>query len=194
MKPCLMRKKRIALLVVAGLDAEEARDLREHLQTCPGCQEYSKEVTEVCRDQRGAAGSLPDIDAGETFHRRLQRRLDGEASRPALVHPRELLFRYFSRWQVVLPLVVVIALTWGLLSSERRNLRTGGAPVARNSSTGAVMDDSPYKDSLPTVSAYRSALNRSFEEFDELLNKNSARTAARSEPVIMAALGRVPPD
>lgn len=194
MKPCLMKKKRIALLVVDGLDAEEARDLREHLRTCSGCQEYSTEVAEICRDQSRAAGSLPDIDAGKTFHRRLQRRLAGEAGRPALADLGELLFRCFSRWQVALPLVVVIALTGVLLSSGRRSPRTGGAPVARNSSTGPAIDDSPYKDSLPTVSAYRSALNRSFEEFDELLNKNSARTAARSEPVIMAALGRVSPE
>lgn len=194
MKPCLMNKKRIALLAVDGLDAAEARALQEHLCTCPGCQQYSREVTEVCREQWRAVDGLPRIDADEIFHRRLRRRLTSAEASSAPINRAELLFHYFWRWRVALPVAVVIALSFVLLSAGRRSDKTGRAPVAENFSSTAITERSHYDDSPPTLSAYRIALSRSFEEFDELLNRNSARTAAHPEPVIVAALGRMPPE
>jgi hypothetical protein len=104
------------------------------------------------------------------------------------------LFHYFWRWRVALPLAVVIALSFVLLSAGRRSVKTGQTPVAKNLSSAPIAEGSLHSDSPPTLSAYRIALSRSFEEFDELLNRNSARTAAHPEPVIVAALGRMPPE
>jgi hypothetical protein len=194
MKPCLMKKKRIALLAVDGLDAGEARDVQEHLRTCPGCRQYSREVAEICREQMRAAHRLPDMEAGETFHWRLQRRLADEAATPAPVDWAGLLFRDGRSWRVAVPFVIVIASSCLLMWSARRNASTARMPVPNGLSTAPVTDHSLQNDLPPTVGAYRIALGRSFEELDELLNKDSARLAARSEPAVMAALSRLLPE
>jgi len=45
-------------------------------------------------------------------------------------------------------------------------------------------------DPVPSLSAYRLALNRSFEDLDALLDKNVAHRPSALEPITIAALTR----
>jgi hypothetical protein len=178
------------LLTIDGLEGEDASNLHEHLRGCPGCRAYWKEIGEVCQDQLGAAASLPEVEAGGSFHRRLQQRLTVEAPGPARINGAEVWSRYFTGWRVAFPLAAIVALGLVLLYSGNRSGEPKRAPIAKKlANARATQSDSP-----PSLSAYRVALTRSFEEFDELLNRNSTRLTAPAEPVIVAALGRMPPD
>src|SRR5205823_5908678 len=47
MKPCSNKRKLVALLAADALNANEERELRDHLETCEGCRTYLQEISNV---------------------------------------------------------------------------------------------------------------------------------------------------
>jgi len=189
MNPCLMKKKQIALLASEGLGAQAAQDLREHLRACPGCREYWIDITQVCRDQMRAADHLPEAEADLSFHRRFQQQLI-KWDAPAAMEGTSLISRYFTGWTLAWPVAMMVTLGLVLFfsGSHKRTVEPRPA-VASFFAPPVTVTDAP-----PTLSRYRLALSRSFDEFDELLNRHTAHRPDSAEPVIVAAVRRVPPD
>ncbi len=92
MKPCSRNRKLIAWLALDALEAEQARNLRAHLETCEACRCYLEEVSAV-RARLAAAEPRMDIQASEAFHQKVLRRLRAEESEPV--------------WEAVLALIAI---------------------------------------------------------------------------------------
>ena len=91
MKPCAQNRKLIAWLASNALEAQQARQLQAHLETCEGCRRYLAEISNVT-ERLAATESNPDIQASEVFHRKLAGRL--RAAKPDSVG--EILAAYFG--------------------------------------------------------------------------------------------------
>jgi Putative zinc-finger len=64
----------MAWLALGELNARTAAALRAHIETCDGCRRYLAEISTVT-ERLAAAEMTPDIQASESFHRRLVTRL-----------------------------------------------------------------------------------------------------------------------
>ena len=80
MKPCSKNRNLIAWLAVDELPDPRARELRAHLEACPGCRGYLDEISTVAKSL--AAAEIPsEIQTSASFHHRVVRALAAEAAR-----------------------------------------------------------------------------------------------------------------
>src|SRR5882762_6407815 len=102
MKPCSHNRKRLALLAIDALNANDQRELRAHVQACERCRTYLQEISNVTQ-KLGAVELRSEIQTSEAFHQRVVRSLRAQeaASTTSLLrHVREALLK----WRVALPL------------------------------------------------------------------------------------------
>jgi hypothetical protein len=186
MKPCREKRKRIALLCFSALSEAEARALRTHLKACPGCQDYWSTMQEVCRQQTANARALPEVEASNRFHARLVRQItDGETGRAISGFPRQLLnWRHFPRWVwfTASALGLAIAIIW---LSSARGVFESNPTIAENPLPSPQLPSRPATIMpAPSLAHYRQALNRSPEELDQLLTKESREMTPRKQSIL----------
>jgi hypothetical protein len=187
MNPCLMNKKRIALLASNDLEPEKAQRLRKHLRVCPGCQQYWNDIQEVCREQTWAADYVPDFESDKLLHRRLKEQLARQTSGFLATQWIGMLSRRVAGWKLAVATVAIVLGFAFFPARKQSNVVPRVAGVAPNVSVTA-----PNME--PTMSAYRRALTRSFDEFDQFLNSYPTHPSISTDPVVMVSLARVPPN
>lgn len=187
MKPCSQNKKALVWLALDALEAERADSLRKHLEVCPGCREYWADLRALGREHQRAAETLPETPAGAAFHRRLQQRLEADASRPGLLQALDTFRRAFGSINLrftgaaAAVLVAVLVLMW--TSRERSVPRPASLTVT------APLPPRTESDALPppTLSAYRVAPNRSPDALEELVARQAAGSSSAGDaPTIYA--------
>ena len=170
MKPCSTNRKRIAWLAVNALDFPEATDLRAHLEMCEGCRRYLEEISNVS-ERLLAAEAAPDIQATESFHQQVVRRLK-PAEAGSFLETAGARLRAMLNWRVVLPVIGVAAVViaaWSMFAPRQRVARPAPAQVQ------AAIAPKPEQELPPTISNYQMVANRSLEELDELLTRQGNR-------------------
>jgi len=181
MKPCSKNRKLIAWLALDALEPQRARELRAHIAACEGCRRYLEEIATV-KERLVAAEIRPDIQASESFHRRLAGRLEQPASL------WESLVAQFAatrlNWRVALPVLGAVALVIATLSILVRQPEV--SPPARIS-LQAVVPPGPKSDLPPTIANYQRVANRSLDELDELLTRQAKRNPSPA-PIYTASM------
>jgi anti-sigma factor RsiW len=171
MKPCSTNRKLIAWLALDALDVKEARELRAHLETCEGCRRYMEEISNVT-ERLAKAEAEPAIQASESFHQVVVRRLQTEA--PGSFSPTVVarLQAMLLNWRVVLPVIGATAAVIAVFSvfESRPSLDLPATTGAQ-----AVLTPGVKQDLEPTLSNYQVVANRSLEELDELLTRQGNR-------------------
>src|SRR5260221_8971930 len=133
MKPCHRNKKPIAWLAADALDLVTAQKLREHLDECPGCREYFREVAKICRSHSAAGEMLAEGQAGPSFHALLLRRVKDYEARSVFGSMTESMGRWFTVERVA---ISTAALGFSFLFSfayslRQRRLPPPGSPLPR---------------------------------------------------------------
>jgi len=172
MKPCRKNRKLIAWLAINALDPKKERELRAHLETCPGCRLYLKEISGVAQHLQ-TAETRADIRAHESFHQNVLSSL--RANPKARQAELAWLGRVLS-WDLALPLIggmtlVIVSLTSFInRPGPSRSVQTMPPAV----SSTAKLD----LDLQPTLSNYQMAANQSPDVLDELLTKQAQRVSS----------------
>ena len=177
MKPCFTKRKLIAWLALGELDAPRAQALRAHIETCDGCRRYLSEMSALGK-RLAAVETTPEIEASESFHRRLVSRLSGEQSASLW----EILAARLN-WRIALPVMGAAAVVIVMLSLFPR--QPAVSPPVRIARPVVVP---PGKSDLsPTVANYQRAASRSPDELDELLTRQANRKPSHA-PIYTASI------
>ena len=171
MKPCAQNRKLIAWLAVNALEAQQAQQLRTHLETCEGCRRYLAEISNVT-EKLAAAEATPDVQASESFHRKVAGRL--RTAKPNSLG--EILAAYFRgtllNWRVALPAIVALVVIGVNVAIWRQPPRASSPPTA-GIQTSSVPDTD--NDLAPTIANYQRVANQSLDKLDALLTKQGNR-------------------
>jgi anti-sigma factor RsiW len=180
MKPCAQNRKLIAWLASNALDAPQTRQLRAHLETCEGCRRYLAEISNVT-ERLATAEANADIQASESFHRKLAGRL--RAAKPDSLG--EILAAYLARlnWRVALPAIAALVLAGVTVAIWRQPPDVASSP--RVSIQTASVSDAD-NDLAPTIANYQRVANQSLDKLDALLTKQGER-ALPSMPIYTAS-------
>jgi hypothetical protein len=180
MKPCSNYRKRIAWLALGVLDSREERELRAHLPTCPGCRNYLEEMSSAS-NKLSACSISPEIDASETFHQKLARR----------VKAQEVGFRWSAlvpKWKIALPVIGAAAAVVTVLLLVLRPPAGSSPSVSPIKSVTAMP---PAKRDLPpTISNYQMIANRSLERLDDVLTTEGTRNPPPAPVYTASSLSR----
>jgi anti-sigma-K factor RskA len=131
----------LAAFVLGGLEAEEAAEIRHHLDSCPGCQSELEELRKVNRalDAAPPLAVPPAYLKGEILSRVRAERLSPsgkkqpEGSSPLEVHRRShraSRFNRFKELRIVLPSAAAAALVAVIALGVFFGFLRGEAPVA----------------------------------------------------------------
>ena len=182
MKPCSKHRKKIAWLTLKALDAAEERDLRTHLEHCPACRAYWKEVSSLTGKLSSARHS-GNLEASERFHRRVIRavRDQGQGLTDGLFE------RWHSlAWRVALPVAGVVAVVAAVFSLGLWRPQNPSKSSATPRSRAAIRIDLE-----PTVFNYQMVANASLDGLDALLtsqgNRNPPPAPRYPGPVLAGA-------
>ncbi|MGA2684739.1 MAG: zf-HC2 domain-containing protein [Verrucomicrobiota bacterium] len=180
MKPCAQNRKLIAWLAANALDAPQAQTLREHLETCEGCRRYLADISSVT-ERLVAVEANPDIQASESFHRKVAGRL--RATKPDSLW--EILAVYWARssWRVVLPAIAALVVV-GVIVATWRQAPVVSSPPRTSTQTAAVSGED--NDLAPTLANYQRVANQSLARLDALLTQQGSR-ALPSMPIYTAS-------
>jgi len=174
MKSCASNRKLIVWQTLNALDERQARQLREHLETCEGCRRYQAEISNVSA-RLAAVEVNPAIHASESFHRNVAQRL--RAAKPdsfgailaAFIRSCRLSWRAAAPVAVALAPISIIFATWP--QPAQVVIHPSAAPSARLASGSD-------NDLAPTLANYERAADQSLEKFDALLTRQSRRARA----------------
>jgi hypothetical protein len=171
MKPCAQNRKLIVWLALNALDAQQARHLRAHLETCEGCRRYLAEISNVT--ERLAEGEAnPDIEASEIFHRKVAGKL--RAAKPD--SPGEIMAAYFRgtllNWRVALPAIAALVVVGVTVATWRQPPVVSSSPKAATETSLASDADN---DPAPTLANYQRVANQSLDKLDALLTRQGNR-------------------
>lgn len=173
MKPCSKNRKLIAGLALGALNAEAAATLRQHLANCDGCRCYFNGLSKVTATL-SAAEMKSDIQATESFHRRVVAGVRAQEARPMGQTMREFFRATLLEWRVAVPVVcglaVLLVLGWFLIPRQQPE-----APVPAPSSAQIASEHNREADFVPTVGNYQMVANQSLESLDELLTEQANR-------------------
>jgi anti-sigma factor RsiW len=186
MKPCSNNRKLIAWLALGALEARQERDLRAHLESCPGCRSYLQEMSTVT-EKLNVTPIRSDIEASESFHRRVVSALRAENT------PREnvvaQLRAAWPNWRLAWPLTAAIVVLMAALSVFLRPPdRPSPAPISVQLQSG--LTPSAQLDLNPTLSNYETVANRSLDKLDELLTRQGNRNPAPTPIYTASTLAR----
>ena len=171
MKPCSKNRKLIAWLALDALDARQARDLHAHLETCDACRRYFEEISNVA-GKLIAAEIRPDVQASESFHRRVVGRLRTEEPGSLWETPVSFLRAGSLNWRVVLPVIGGTAALVVALALYEEHPGDSSYPT---SSIPAVAAVGLKSDLPPTIANYEMVASQSLEKLDELLTRQGNR-------------------
>ena len=182
MKPCSQNLKLIAWLAVNALEARQAQQLRAHLETCEGCRRYLAEISNVT-ERLAAAAANPDVQASESFHRKVAVRLRAAKSDSL----GENLAAYFRgtlwNWRVALPAIAVLVVIGVTVAIWRQPPEVTSSPRT-GTQTASVSDTD--NDLAPTIANYQRVANQSLDKLDALLTRQGNR-ALPSMPIYTAS-------
>ena len=165
MKPCAQNRKLIAWLAVNALEARQAQQLQAHLETCEGCRRYLVEISNVT-ERLAAAEATPDVQASESFHRKVAGRL--RSAKPDSLGETLATYLAMLNWRVVLPAFVALVLIGVNVAIWRQSPKVSQPPRAGTQIAAAADADS---DLDPTLANYERVANRSLDNLDALLTK-----------------------
>ena len=167
---CSSKRPLLVALAANALDPDKERALRIHLRTCAACRGYLAQISTVTENLR-AIEIRSDIQASETFHRKLASRLRTEHSEPF----------WISAWSDFRALVLTNPRTaWFTLLVGLLGLllfRPGVRPIKDISVIATSPAPDPRLEVAPSVSNYQVVANRSFEILDELLTAQGTQTS-----------------
>lgn len=159
MKPCASNRKLIVWLTLNTLGPRQTQQLRAHLETCAGCRQYLAEISHVS-ESLAAAEYHSDIEASETFHRKVAGKLRS-AKTGSLAEIVTAYFRGITlKWRLAAP--AVAALVIGIIVATRPSV-----------TPRATMASGADHDLEPTLANYQQAADQSLEKFDALLTRQS---------------------
>lgn len=174
MKPCGKYRKWIAWQVVDALDGPQAHHLKTHLESCPGCRTYLQELAQVTRGLNSVE-VRHDASTSEQFHRRVNRALMAQPSRPAGWSLTGFFRSPGLFWRAALPAFTALGLILLLAHPTTRPL----PPVLpANPSTAQPAVTQNSRPLAPTLANYQRVANRSLEDLDTLLNAQGNRIPA----------------
>ncbi len=171
MKACSKYKKGLALLSAGVLEGTERSTLQSHVATCPGCQRYLHELTEISRQHSDLVDSHRSAELSENWHERLVQRMQAleSESRGGLHSTRASAPRIF-RWPFAIPTALAAGITLLFLLRPSPDPRPGRLTSPPNVLPTVVIN-SP--DFTPTLLSYQRALRESPEALDALLNEEA---------------------
>jgi anti-sigma-K factor RskA len=180
MTPCPGREKFIAWLALDALDAEPARELRAHLETCSGCRHYFAKMSQLT-GQIAAAAPAKELPSSESFHRRVMVRIKAEP--PASVWERIIgsLQPQTFNWRVAMPamaavlvLLLAVGVAWRLHPTSIPQPPTAVAITVPPKPTATA-------DLTPTIAHYQQAAGESLDKLDALLARESESTGGPAQ-------------
>jgi anti-sigma factor RsiW len=189
MKPCPKNQPLIVWMTLGTLNPEETRQLRVHLDGCPGCAQYLQEVAAICRDHERAAEVLTDTQANSSFHERLRSRIEADAARPAFARAITAFFRQLPRLTMPQAAAAGAVLVIGLLCLWKAIPRENAAPKYAVHPP-AVAVPKVAATPPPTLATYRMVANTSPEALDELLNRQADRESSRHRQMVFSISSR----
>jgi hypothetical protein len=167
MKPCSNHRKKIASLAVEVLDSAQERDLRTHLEHCPACHAYWRQMSALTAKLSLVQRPVPSVETSEKFHQRVVRAVRADV-RSSTDHP---IPRWPSfAWRVVLPIAGIGAIVIALHSLSVRH-----PPGPRRSGAALYFTPAIQPDLEPSVSNYQLVANESLDRLDELLTRQGNR-------------------
>jgi len=180
MKPCAQNRKLIAWLALNALDAQQARQLQAHLETCEGCRRYLAEISNVT-EKLAAAETNSAVQASENFHRKVAGRL--RSAKPDSLG--EIVATYLARlnWRVALPAVAALVVVGVTVAIWRQPPEVSSSP--RTGIQTASVSDAD-NDLAPTIANYQRVANQSLDKLDALLTRQGNR-ALPSMPIYTAS-------
>lgn len=181
--PC--DREAVALLASASLDAASTDRTRGHLQQCPACREYFRELSEVCTGHSRAAQRLPAAEVSARLRGRILMSIKPRPRRGWWDFEAALGMRFGGLAGAAL---LALLLAAGLMS---RHPPAGTSPLAAHSESPSPTSEVPPEGTQPKLMAYRLALNRSTDEFDRLLAREAARAAVRPTPALRPGMAWV---
>ncbi len=172
MTPCPGREKSIAWLALDALDAEPARELRAHLETCPGCRHYFAEMSQLT-GQIAAAAPPEEISASDSFHRQVMVRIKAAPPASPWVATLESLRIVIFNWRTAVPatvmVIILLVIGVGMRSHSTVNIQQPAPAVASPAMAAGVADPAP------TIANYHRAASQSLEKLDALLSREDTR-------------------
>jgi anti-sigma factor RsiW len=186
MKPCAKNQKLIAWLALGALNAPEAQALRKHLATCEGCRRYLAEISNVT-EKLAMAEANPDIQASESFHRKVVGRL--RAAKPDSLG--EILAAYLTRlnWRMALPVIAALLVVGLTFVFVRQQPDVPSSATQAATQTASVPDAD--NDLAPTIANYQRVANQSLAKLDALLTRQGNRPLP-SMPIYTASTLALP--
>jgi predicted anti-sigma-YlaC factor YlaD len=187
MKPCLTKRKEIALLAGNSLENQQERELRAHLDSCPACRRYFEEISSIATKLRVAEPQVAS-QPGESFHRNLMGAL-AKTKRESLMHRIWTQVWTAWNWRWALPATATAALAiaaWFVVGPRAKVPVVAAAPVAVHQVAAPVA-----KGELePTIANYEMAVRQSLDKLDELLTEQGNRNPQPSPTYTAAQLPR----
>ncbi len=186
MKPCRKYRKQIAWLAAGSLETPAARNLRSHLEICEGCRAYFQEISHLAQTLNATA-ITPDMDASESFHRRVAGALRVEASASVWERAGAFLRAGLSNGRMALPALAVLVLAAATLFHFQRHaaVLTPGPAIAP-----AVPAANMPGDLRPSIRNYQIAACCSLDQLDELLARQANRRSSFVPPYTASAFAR----
>lgn len=181
MKPCAQHRESLALLACAALDAGEAAPVLQHLERCPACREYYRQMTALADEHALAACRLPEAEAAPRLHARIAAAIQqrGRSWQDDLACTLG-----SSRGRVAGVAFVVLLLAGGLTLVHRLS----SPPQVAIRPTPVAPTRMETAEAGSKFSAYRLALSRSPEDLDRLLASEAARSGINPASSLRAGL------
>ncbi len=181
MKPCASRRESVALFACGACSADQAADLRRHLQACPRCREYFRRLSQVCEDHATAAAQLPEARVPSRLSSRVASRIrTGPAARRPARPPGVFVgWARIAGWAMLLGGLVVGAIWTSKPVPLPPTVQVTESPQPPPGTR--VTGTSKVGNSLV---AYRLALDRSPEALEELLSEEAAKPAPNPQIVL----------
>lgn len=180
MKPCSKNRGQIVSLAMGALETPRQRELRAHLDNCPGCRRYLDEISAIAATVRAAE---PDSQTqpSSSFHRNLVAALSA-AGRPSAMQTLLAQIRSARPWQLATPAVAIAAViaVW-LVAGHRAEI-----PISSPVAIHIIAPLGQQTGLAPTFSNYEMAAHQSLDKLDALLTVQ-ARLTPPTSPIYTAA-------
>ncbi|HVY70487.1 MAG TPA: zf-HC2 domain-containing protein [Verrucomicrobiae bacterium] len=191
MNPCPGNKQNLAWLALDELPPQTARELRAHVDACPGCRQYLAEITQVTSalSAESENEATATATASAAFHQNVLRALQKESQQPAWLSTAARLRKSLTNWRVAVPLTGVAALVIAFLAVSKPVSHLASTPSMEGHPTtnSAPVVAVAKTDLAPTAANYRLAVSRSLDSLDDLLTRQANQSPAQA-PVYTASM------
>src|ERR1041384_2630451 len=177
MKPCFSKRKHLALLAASALSEPHHSELRRHLEHCPGCRDYARQLQLVGEECATCLKDSPEVEAPQGLHQRVTSRLHALENETASSQRGSL--EFLGNWKLA-ALALILSLAAGSTIIFKSN--SPNNPSSSDVTRAAVPSpDAPLPS--PSLIHYHLAANQSGDAFERLLTRESlAPTRPDIEP------------